>query len=85
MVFKYFSSTFQVYLDFIAANMIASFSLPGLCDISDENDEDIVGIKESVSEEIRLSTEDDPCFAHTIQLVVKYGLKDVGPLSKVLC
>ena len=31
-----------------------------------------------------LSTEHDPCFAHTIQLVVKDGLKDAGQLNKVL-
>ena len=64
--------------------MVAAFSLPGFCNIPNEDDDDIVETKEPVSGEIVLSTEHDPCFAHTIQPVVKDGLKDAGPLSKVL-
>ena len=64
--------------------MVAAFALPGFSSLSVEEDEDLVETKEFLSEEMVLSTENDPCFAHTIQLVVKDGLKDAGPLNKVL-
>ena len=73
-----------------AANMVAAFSLPGYGaathddDEDDDDDDDLVEAKDSISEDIVLSTEHDPCFAHTIQLVVKDGLKDAGQLNKVL-
>ena len=65
-----------------AANMIKAFSLPGFDVLSDsDSDLDTVDITDQLDylPPSRLS-----CFAHTLQLVVKGGLKDTGQIKAVL-
>lgn len=70
-----------------AANMISAFSLPGFFDTtSDTNDEtdleddDLDDVNDSELFEV-LSIEHNSCFAHTLQLAVKDGLKEAGQLN----
>ena len=75
-----------------ASNMRSAFSLPGYVQ---ETVEDLVGDDLSDNEDSEIETdivenifaflpEHDPCFAHTLQLVVKDGLKEAGALTKVI-
>ena len=75
-----------------ASNVRSAFSLPGYVQ---EPVEDLVGDDISDNEDSEIETdivenifaflpEHDPCFAHTLQLVVKDGLKEAGALTKVI-
>ena len=75
-----------------ASNMRSAISLPGYVQ---ETVEDLVGDDISDNEDSEIETdivenifaflpEHDPCFAHTLQLVVKDGLKEAGALTKVI-
>ncbi len=79
-----------------AANMVKAFSLPGYEELSDEDEENHGnGEDTSAQEDIDCpeTTEEDmecimiehvPCFAHTLQLVVRDGLKQAKPLHSVI-
>ena len=74
-----------------AANMIKAFTLPGYevaCDDgddtnSDDADDDDLVQGHSITDDIH-TAERIPCFAHTLQLVIRDGLKQAGPINKVL-
>ncbi|KAF6036847.1 hypothetical protein EB796_004843 [Bugula neritina] len=64
-----------------ASNMTKAFGLPGL--------ENIKAKEEESDEDDRMNYEEtgvehDPCYAHTLQLVVKDGFKQAGSITKVL-
>ena len=77
-----------------AANMIKAFSLPCFEELSfvdsedDEMGDDCDALHPSSSEllyeEIDETCQHVRCFAHTLQLVIKDGFKQVGNISKVL-
>ena len=77
-----------------ASNMIAAFALPGFTShhnsekssIEDGEDRDDLDAADDVDLELcdSLPAERNPCFAHTLQLVVRDGLKEAGQLSRVL-
>ncbi|XP_033874243.2 zinc finger BED domain-containing protein 4-like [Acipenser ruthenus] len=69
-----------------AANMVKAFTLPGMEDLAQEEDE-----PEAESEEVTVTDEFDylppersSCFAHTLQLAVKDGLKEAGQMRTVI-
>lgn len=73
-----------------ASNMTKAFSLPGYeADVSDSEGE--TDDEDSLTEDLAVASdvcdflpEHHPCFAHTLNLVVKDGLKNAGQLSKVI-
>ena len=73
-----------------AANMVKAFSLPGMeiLDEADSDDDDPEG--NDITQPIvtdhfdQLPYEQIGCFAHTLQLTVKDGLKDAGHLKTVI-
>ena len=74
-----------------AANMIKAFSLPGMekatADESDEelDDEDSTLTHPDITDELDyLPPDRHSCFAHTLQLVVRDGLKDAGQMKSVI-
>ena len=83
-----------------AYNVVKAFRLPGFDDTDDEEeilsdddeldeeDEGILFLNEEDSQESVCSydyiVDHVPCFAHTLQLVVKDGFKEIGPLRRVL-
>ena len=79
-----------------AANMIKAFSLPCFEELSEDSfdsEDDEMGddcdalhpsSSELLYEEIDETCQHVRCFAHTLQLVIKDGFKQVGNISKVL-
>ena len=72
-----------------AASMVKAFSLPGsesLCVCSDEEDDQDDGLEEVVVADVLdyLPSHRSPCFAHTLQLVVKDSLEQAGQLKNVI-
>ena len=82
-----------------AANMLKAFSLPGFetinecvheSDESDDDDSDCVFTEIADDEtsqfydDLSNISQHIPCFAHTIQLVIKDGFKEVHNIAKVL-
>ena len=72
-----------------ASNMVKAFTLPGMDDLATDRDED--EDEDDCFEEEPLSDEFDqsqaqrsPCFAHTLQLVVKDGLKETKQMKQIL-
>lgn len=73
--------------------MMKAFSLPGFEDIDPElRDQDTDDSEDDIPEPVDITseyinhhqTEHQPCFAHTLQLVMKDGLNNAGPVNKVL-
>ena len=96
-IFEHFQSTIAsfkvsnkiaVIITDNASNMIKAFSLPGFPDESDDDDDDTDDSLE-ISDPLidiydDLHNEHIPCYAHTLQLVIKDGFKQAGNISKVL-
>jgi len=66
-----------------ASNMLKAFRLPGFNTEPDSDEEDESEAVD-LNHNLPLLTEHDPCFAHSLQLVVKDGFKDAASLNKVL-
>ena len=70
-----------------ASNMISAFALPGLitppADDTDEDD-DLLISDEELLDISALPAEHSPCFAHTLQLVIKDAFKGAAQLNRVL-
>ena len=88
------SSTIVTIVTDNASNEIKAVSIPGFHDSTslnevgeDEEDEDddnemeICNIDDTT---FLWSSEHDTCFAHTLQLVVKDGLQEIGPVKTIL-
>ena len=73
-----------------AANMVKAFCLPGMeiLEVWDSDDEDTEGneiVQPIVTDHFdQLPYEQIGCFAHTLQLTVKDGLKDAGQMKAVI-
>ncbi|MGH0147837.1 UNVERIFIED_CONTAM: hypothetical protein FKN15_073738 [Acipenser sinensis] len=69
-----------------AANMVKAFTLPGMEDLAEEEDElEAEGEGVTVTDEFDyLPYERSSRFAHTLQLVVKDGLKEAGQMHTVI-
>ena len=72
-----------------AANMVKAFTLPGMEALAEQPDEDEVQDEDDITvvstEELDyLPPQRSPCFAHTLQLVVKDGLEQAGSLKQVI-
>ena len=79
-----------------ASNIVKAFSLPGFQDDSlhtNRDDEDNEGDEDEEDEKINemdlhdsldYVSEHDTCFAHTLQLVIKDGFKEIGTVSNIL-
>ena len=67
--------------------MVKAFTLPGMDDLATDNDEDEEE-GDYLQEQLlpddldHLQGQRSPCFAHTLQLVVKDGLKEKNKLQK---
>ena len=72
-----------------ASNMVKAFTLPGMEDLTiddDDEDEDEEQLEEQpLPDDLEdLQGQRSPCFAHTLQLVVKDGLKEAKQLNKII-
>ena len=70
-----------------AANMVKAFSLPGMEDLSNPDEDELPedDIDVTITDEYDfLPPCRSPCFAHIIQLVVKDGLDQTGPLQATI-
>ena len=70
-----------------ASNMIRAFvTLPNLVAPQDEDEEDPEPVEEPDGDPALLEylPPHVPCFTHTLQLVVRDGLRDIGPMGRVL-
>lgn len=71
-----------------ASNMIKAFSLPGFeTEDTDKDFDEDCEMDEAEPQDITddsVTTEHVPCFAHTLQLVIKDGMKQAGPINSVL-
>ena len=93
------SSIYWQFLDMVTdngSNVVKAFSLPGYRDNSchqknnneaeeeeeEEEEEEINAIDLHDSHEY--VSEHDACFAHTLQLVIKDGFKEIGAASTIL-
>ncbi|KAK2157685.1 hypothetical protein LSH36_186g00054 [Paralvinella palmiformis] len=65
------------------SNMLKAFRLPGFSTEPESDDEDELEAVD-LNHDLQLLTEHDPCFAHSLQLVVKDGFKDTASSNKVL-
>ena len=68
-----------------ASNMVKAFTLPGMDINSDSDDNDGSLNNIDVTDELDfLPPQRHSCFAHTLQLVVRDGLRDAGQLKQVI-
>ncbi|KAJ8273908.1 hypothetical protein GJAV_G00106820 [Gymnothorax javanicus] len=76
-----------------ASNIVKAFTLPGMEDLATSEDEDVEEEEEEeddlqeqpLPDELKhLQAQRSPCFAHTLQLVVKDGLKEAAAVQKVI-
>ena len=81
-----------------AANMVKAFSLPGFTEVSNEecSDSEDDCVDNSLEDVEEIEDRDKiyydlyeicqhvPCFAHTLQLVIKDGFKQAGNINKVI-
>lgn len=78
-----------------ASNIVKAVSLPGFKrqepptdesedEVDDDNDLDDHGDNTTLQSEYCLESGHSPCFAHTLQLVIKDGLKEAGGITRVL-
>lgn len=83
-----------------AANMVKAFSLPGFEDaptddesddesyeegLNDDEDDNVpIEANEDIYDELHVMVQRVPCFAHTLQLVIKDGFKQAGGISKAM-
>ena len=71
-----------------ATNMVKAFTLPGMDDLAtddDEDDDDDYLMEQPLPDDlVYLQGQRSPCFAHTLQLVVKDGLKEAKQMTKII-
>jgi len=82
---KYDIKPFLVITD-NAANMVKAFSIfpEELSQDTDEESDGIVECRPATDEFDYLPSERSPCFAHTLQLVVRDGLQHAGPYNHII-
>ena len=68
--------------------MVKAFNLPGMDDLATDNDEeedDDYLVEQLLSDDLDyLHGQRSPCFAHTLQLVVKDELKEAKQMTKII-